>query len=1418
MLRINLRLILGLLFFVAGSAFGITCDSIWPAASTPNSPNAPSLPVFTGTAPLQLNKNLPPGDYHYSATSLSKNTLTTNGPTTRIYINGDLQLSGSASLNPNGNPEDLIIIVNGDLQLSGQAYINGLIYVTGSASLTGSGSVQLNGAITAAGSISLGGNAAVVYAPDAVDDADFGGLCSVVPPRIILVSPVCGVSNKVIVDFDSTNGQAFLDLASAENTSNYRVVNQSGSPVAVQSAVRSDEGYQVQLTLASNMNNGSNYTVTISNVQDIAGTYIGVSTDTFYFATRQNGVPASYWGNETLSGNYQFQRVDNNIAFDWGVFDWPAGTWFNGFSIRWEGYIEPNVSGNYTFLTESEDGARVWLGDVANTQIIDDWTNGSTSQSSSVIPLTAGQRYSLKAEFYKNGVAFSTKKMHLKWQVPGSGSFVDVPNSNLYTCVDSFASNTGLVAHYKLEGPTWNGKFGEVKDSSYNRLHGTGLGNPLSIPGQVCNGAEMNGSNLIRVNDNPLMDLTNEMAITAWIRLDSFGPDSLNSIFSKDENYEFHINNDRQIFWWWQSTRNGITTRSFDSGMARITLGNWHHVAIVYSQSRQSIYLDGDEVAFRKHLNETLVTNADPMEIGADQGITGRRWRGMIDEVKLYDHAITSTDVLADMNATNPCANLVDRFEVTSAATASVCNPNAVSVRALQADGSTLIGYTGTVDITTSSNHGNWSNNVVSGVLIPAPDTDDNGAVQYTFESADNGQVVLDMSNNHADTVTVTVTETGGTATGTSAPIAFSENVLEINVTDPLVDDVVAGRNHEMQVEMWRQDPSTGQCGLFEEYQGNISLKGWVTRTVDDAGGNAPGLVVVSGSGSLPDTEPTTPNITLNFVQGEATTYLVTSDVGQYGLNLKDDSSGLVVDINNQPIPIGVLNGGVNGGSFTVRPFAFYVTANSQRATPLPNPGTSTAAGDGFVKAGEDFDVVVRAIVHQTSDDGNNDGVPDVGADLDNPATPSFGNEGEQVNLGGTLQLPSPLTPGVRDPGLLGGTTLSSFVAGEGTASVHYDEVGIIKLDAQLVSGSYLGKNNVLGAIDYVGRFYPDRFLVTDNNPTLRDGNDDVSTWTCDFTYQGQAFGFVNEPVITVTAVNTFGVATHNYADAFWSLPLPEHTLSLDPASPATGAACLDGVGGIATDCFSENSGTVLRSWNNTTTVYDGIGLFSTAPHQLMINKINDQPDSGDVPWDPVVNYQLAAGELSVTESYAGDTICYDTGSGCSEYVIDISGTNLRYGRGWIDNTHGSVQTPLIMMLRLQYWDSSANFVNNTDDNDGCFGTLVLDTDIQLSNFSGNLNAGETSVTGTTSAAGYSLFSLTAPGYDGSGNPNSGRATVTWLLDTDTSNNTPGEECGEHWLCYDYNGDGFRQNPYGQAVFGDLSDNKPLLFMRESYR
>ncbi|MEZ5511765.1 MAG: DUF6701 domain-containing protein, partial [Gammaproteobacteria bacterium] len=1282
------------------------------------------------------------GDYHYGATTVTIGDLTASGGTsTRLYFNGNLVVGGSTDLNQGGAPEDLIIIVNGNLTFTSAAArdrvnVNAIIYATGNVTLTGD--TRVTGSVTAGGSINVPGQ--ITYDAAAVANADFGGLCGTGSgPVLDYVSTVCGDSRGLLVSFSAATGQERLS-SSVEVIGNYQLVSSSGASVAITRAELADNGYDVILTTATALIEGTRYTLTVSNVSDELGAVLASASDTVYYTATQSGIVGSYFNNTTLTNPVTRTQIDTSIDDNWGWFDTPFGTGSGGFSIRWVGFFEPAVTGSYQFRTVSDDGVRLWVDDLSSA-VINNWTNhAATTDSSGAYTLTAGERYPFVLEYYNRSANFEVGEIRLDWRL-NSGTYRTVnsasPNGlGVYTCRVAPDATNGLVVEYRLDGPVWNGSANEVVDSSGLNANGNTVNGTVNGPARICNGAIMNGTNFIRIPDNNDIDLTDELTVTAWINLTSLGTE-LKSILSKDENYEFHINNTGAIYWWWNSNAG---TRSFTSGTARIRLGQWEHVAIVYRNGRQSIFLNGVEVAFRTYSGERLVTNADPLEIGADQGLTNRNWIGSIDEIKIFKKALIATDIQAIMNETRTCPSALDRFSVSAAATASVCAPTTVTVTALQADGSTYTGYTGSINLETSSAHGNWARGSGNGVLSPNPDTDDNGLAQYTFVAADNGRVNLQLSNTHADRLTVTATDTGGTATGTSAAIQFSENAFQISVADSLNTDIVAGRDHGIQIEMLRRDPVTGSCGRFLEYNGDFSLKAWLTSSGAVPSSVAPSVSTTTTPVQLPFALPASNNVTLNFVQGLAAANWITTDVGQYRFNLLDDSSGLVVDLNDEPLD-------VTGSSaqWTTRPFALDVQATG-------NPAAANASGAAFVKAGADFPVTVRAVLHQASDDTNDDGYPDTGAVLsDNGATPAFGSEGESVVLSSSLLLPA--DPAAHDPGVSGGTTLNSFVAGSANATLRYEEVGIIQLNAALADNSYLGSSAVTGRIDRVGRFYPDYFTVVDNAPQLRDG---TGSWDCGFTYQGQPFGFVSEPQLTVQAHSVTGQITRNYSSDFWKLAEPQHTLLLDVSSLPTGSVCESG-GSVVAGCFDSNSASVSRNWVSHAD-FDGDGVLVFGTHDMTINKLNVTPDAGDVPYDPAVDMVIAAAQF--TDS---DGACYKVGASCADFRIEnvvhatATVSHLRWGRGWVDSAVGSVMTPLPVTLRLQYWNSAGGFqLNEGDDALLCGGTTVLAPDITLSDFTDQLAAGETSVNGVSPFPGYHVLTLAAPGYQGT-TPNTGR-------------------------------------------------------------
>lgn len=1366
------------------------CADVWPARDTENTSVTANLPTFTGTSAMTLPRSLGAGDFHFSATSDSTGDLTvTGGASTRVFINGNLTLDGSVDLNPGGNPEDLIIVVDGDIYIGNANFfdnidISAILYATGYIYL--SGDVDMNGAATAEGTIYNPWR--INFDAGAVANADFGSLCGSSAPVLNRVSLECGRNDRVIVNFSAIAGQEILN-SSAEITANYSLATTTGTPITILDAELADIGYDVILTLDSALVEGTAYSLTVSNISDELGNTLAATTADFYYTATEAGIVGAYYNNATLTAPITEYRRDTRIDFSWDSFETPFGTGTGGFSMRWRGYLEPPADGDYQFRSYTDDGVRLWLGDPSAPAEIDNWTDHSaTFDSGSTLTLTGGQRYPIRLEYYNRSANFEFGEMRLDWRING-GSYQTVPASAYYTCQVAPTATNGLVVEYRLEGPTWNGTAGEVLDTSGLGVHGRAINGAVSSPARVCNGAELDGSNFLRIPDHASLDLSDELTVTAWIYLEQLNSGGLRSILSKDENYEFHIRDDRSIYWWWNS--NG-GTRSFDTGSTRISLNTWHHVAVVYADGRQSIYLDGTEVAFETYSGETLVTNADPLEVGADQGLADRNWVGQLDEIKIFKQPLSAADINDIMNETRPCPSTLDNFLVSGPTNASVCGPATITVTARQSDGSTYTGYTGLVDLSTSAGHGNWSLVTANGNLTPNPDTDNDGTAQYEFVAADNGTVQLGLSNAYADALQVNVVENGGSASGVSNAITFNENALVIEVTDPWGMDMVAGRNHGIRVTaVGRADSSSAACATLTDYNGSIGLKAWVSRSVLDPAGTAPTLNGSSGAVSLPDAEPGSgTNLSLDFNSGVADTQWITTDVGQYSLQLKDDSSGIVVDTNNNPLPVVG-----SSATWTVRPFAFYLN-------PLGNPGAVDANGGAYVRAGEDFTLNVTAVRYQAADDTDGDHQADAGADLsDNAVTPAFGNEGggstESVSLTGTLQLPT--GTGTNDPGLAGGTTVTGFSGGSAGTAINYPEVGIIDIQGQLADGSYLGMANVLGQVNNVGRFYPASFAVSDNGPiSLRDGN---GAWSCGFTYQGQDFGFTLEPAITVVARNLNGDTTQNYGGNFWKLALLQHSISLDLAS-VTGTTC-ETAGAITSGCFSENSGSVSRSWNNSHNDYDGAATFSTGLHQLTINKLNPVPNSGDVPFSPSVSYSLNTAQLTDT-----DGACYDTGSGCGPYSIGaINGTEIRWGRGWVDNAVGSILTPLPMTLRLQYWNSAQQFqLNPEDDFIGCAGTAAITSDMALSGYSGQLSAGETAPGGIAAQPGFHVLTLTAPGYGGTAvsTANTGSVRVTWNLDA--------------WLRYDFDGDGTLDAPSGVATFVGPADNQPVLFRREVFR
>ena len=112
------------------------------------------------------------------------------------------------------------------------------------------------------------------------------------------------------------------------------------------------------------------------------------------------GVKAEYFANMTLTGGPFLTQIEPQIDHSWGDPGGPTPSVVNQFSARWTADLEIAVGDTYTFVTTSDDGARLWLN---GKLIVNSWIDqGTTSHASKPQRLEPGI-YSLRMEYYENG-------------------------------------------------------------------------------------------------------------------------------------------------------------------------------------------------------------------------------------------------------------------------------------------------------------------------------------------------------------------------------------------------------------------------------------------------------------------------------------------------------------------------------------------------------------------------------------------------------------------------------------------------------------------------------------------------------------------------------------------------------------------------------------------------------------------------------------------------------------------------------------------------------------------------------------------------------------------------------------------------------------------------------------------------------
>jgi hypothetical protein len=196
-----------------------------------------------------------------------------------------------------------------------------------------------------------------------------------------------------------------------------------------------------------------------------------------------------------------------------------------------------------------------------------------------------------------------------------------------------------MISHWRLDGDATDSQ------SSYD---GVVYGDPVWVPGsqaKIGSGAiYMDGEDYIAIDTRDYPPLTGSFTVDAWIKTTGNNQDQL--IISKGQSsWQLGIEGQSKKAFF---SCNGLSSNSYLSGSTGLIDDIWYHVAGVHDQSKQRmyIYLDGS-LDGEANSPGTINPNAYYIWIGGDpeQPESGYWWEGYIDNVRLYNHALSVGEI-----------------------------------------------------------------------------------------------------------------------------------------------------------------------------------------------------------------------------------------------------------------------------------------------------------------------------------------------------------------------------------------------------------------------------------------------------------------------------------------------------------------------------------------------------------------------------------------------------------------------------------------------------------------------------------------------------------------------------------------------------------------------------------------------------
>ncbi len=211
-------------------------------------------------------------------------------------------------------------------------------------------------------------------------------------------------------------------------------------------------------------------------------------------------------------------------------------------------------------------------------------------------------------------------------------------------------ANTDLAAHYRFDG--------DLKDSSGEGNDGTKEGNTITfVDAKFGKGAKFDGASYMTVNDSDSLDLDSQFSIVAWIYKEKPAV-NMSPIVSKGENSDTDSSTPYALYYDFDGLRPTLRQVTEDVWeevrIAELKISNqkWHQLAVTKSGKSVKFYIDGILSGTQSCDAEKLFASDGKLLVGANVADLSAYFNGVIDDLRIYNRALSNEEIKAIMNGT----------------------------------------------------------------------------------------------------------------------------------------------------------------------------------------------------------------------------------------------------------------------------------------------------------------------------------------------------------------------------------------------------------------------------------------------------------------------------------------------------------------------------------------------------------------------------------------------------------------------------------------------------------------------------------------------------------------------------------------------------------------------------------------------